>query len=84
MPYITCPDGKTYSRYDQSDYVKWCICNEKSLQQKKFNVCMADPKCRAEYEWKKASEPYFIWFCVVLIITFFVLFVRHLDQSTKK
>jgi hypothetical protein len=28
MPYITCPDGKTYSRYDQSPYVKWCICEE--------------------------------------------------------
>lgn len=25
MPYITCDDGKTYSRYNSSTYVKDCI-----------------------------------------------------------
>ena len=56
MPYITCPDGQTYSRYDQSKYVKWCICNEKEQQQKKFNECMKDPTCKKEHLQRKETS----------------------------
>ena len=56
MPYITCPDGKTYSRYNQSEYVKWCICNKKEQQQNKFNECMQDPTCKKEYLQKQETS----------------------------
>ena len=50
MPYIQCKDGKTYSRYDQSEYVKKCICEEKEAQVREFQECMQDPTCKKEYE----------------------------------
>ena len=53
MPYITCKDGKTYSRYDQSEYVKKCICEEKEAQEREFKECMQDPACKKDYENKQ-------------------------------
>jgi hypothetical protein len=68
MPYITCPDGKTYSRYDQSEYVKWCICNEKHVQEQKFNECMQDPKCKSDYD-SNINIFYSITFIFIILIT---------------
>ena len=50
MPYITCPDGQTYSRYDNSTYVKWCKCQEDSIYRAKHIACMNDPVCKAKQE----------------------------------
>lgn len=79
MPYVTCPDGKTYSRYDQSDYVKWCICNEKEQEQKKFQECMEDPICKKEYLHKQeVSKNILIYgggiMLTLLVIIFWKLF----------
>jgi len=53
MPYITCKNGRTYSRYDQSKYVKKCICEEREAQWREFRECMQDPACKKEYEHER-------------------------------
>lgn len=49
MPYINC-DGQTYSRYDQSTYVKDCIKAERKERQEAHTLCMATPECKAIQE----------------------------------
>ncbi len=44
MPYITC-DGKTYSRYDTSPYVKECIAKEEKYYHELRVKCDKDPDC---------------------------------------
>jgi hypothetical protein len=53
MPYITCPDGKTYSRYDTSPYVCDCIRKERAYYDSLNSVCLQDPKCVAERKLDK-------------------------------
>ena len=50
MPYITCPDGHTYSRYDNSPYVKWCKCDEIGRAQ--------DPNNLSYLHYSKAEREY--------------------------
>lgn len=77
MPYIQCPDGQTYSRYDQRKYVKWCICNKKEQQQKKFNECMQDPTCKKEYlQRRETSQNVIIYGGGLVTILIVVLFWR--------
>jgi len=83
MPYITCPDGKIYSRYDNSDYVKWCICNEKKEAQDKFNACMLDPKCKENYEYEKSIQPYLISASILIIFLLFLLMIHLFYKLTK-
>lgn len=45
MPYITCKDGNTYSRYDTSSYVKKCICEEEQYFKEQRVKCDNDPNC---------------------------------------
>jgi hypothetical protein len=81
MPYITCPDGKTHSRYDQSDYVKWCICDEKEQQQKKFNECMENPECKEEYLQKQEHGKYVSVACVVIFLFLLWLTLKVLTKQ---
>ena len=77
MPYITCPDGNTYSRYDQDPYVQDCICQEKEAQQKEYNECMADPHCKANRESTQAMA---IWIGGIV----FILIVFTLIKGIRK
>jgi uncharacterized membrane protein affecting hemolysin expression len=66
MPYITCQDGKTYSRYDNSTYVVECIRTEDSIAEAKFRECTLDPTClKRRQERIEASDNFAI--CLLLI-----------------
>jgi hypothetical protein len=74
MPYITCPDGKTYSRYDQSEYVQNCICEQEAAEKKEFQECMQDPTCKKEYEQHQQNMTTLTIVCLsVSIISFLIL-----------
>lgn len=84
MPYITCPDGNVYSRYDQSTYVKWCICEENKFndsinKQKeiKYNECSLNPECL-----EKRNQSEFLNISIVMII--FIIFLLLLYNAYKK
>lgn len=77
MPYITCPDGKTYSRGDNSPYVVTCIYNEKQQYLKKHATCMLDIKCKSDYIAHQEKMRYFIGFSVILIIVMFFLLFKQ-------
>lgn len=70
MPYITCPDGQTYSRYNQSEYVKWCICNEKRVNIEKHEACMKDPSCK---ESRDNSNKIIIGSSLIIIVGIIVV-----------
>ncbi len=75
MPYITCPNGRTYSRYDQSEYVKWCICQENEYYRQQHLKCMKDPECKAKYDSNQKFMKGFIGVsAAILLIGFFILF----------
>ena len=67
MPYITCPDGKTYSRYDDSPYVEWCKCEEKREKYKAEVACQKDPACLKEREDTQAGLLFAMIGCLILI-----------------
>lgn len=76
MPYIECPDGKTYSRYDNSPYVVWCIKHEDSVANARYLTCMQDPICKAEMDRINKIEKnvligMFLFFAILLIVMFF-------------
>jgi len=78
MPYIHCPDGRTYSRYSQTEYVKWCICNEREQSEKKFNECMQDPNCKKQHIDKQNIMIFGGFLTAILIgFTFWILLKRH-------
>lgn len=83
MPYITCPDGKTYSRYDQSEYVKKCMCEEKAEQEKKFQECMKDPKCKKEYEHQQFIAKSFLITGVSLITIMLLVLIVGMLKSLR-
>jgi len=78
MSYVTCPDGKIYSRYDQSKYVKWCICNEKKQQQKRVNECMQNPTCKNRREME---ENVIVYGSVFLIGLFAFLLYKLINKK---
>ncbi len=43
MPYITCNDGNTYSRYDSKPYVKQCIKEQREEFNNQNTSNMNDP-----------------------------------------
>jgi hypothetical protein len=73
MPYITCKDGKTYSKYDQSEYVKKCICEEDAYYKKKYTECMANPNCKKEYD-EKGYTMFGLIFVLILACIIFGVF----------
>jgi len=77
MPYIQCPDGQTYSRYDNSPYVVWCIHNEDSIANAKWTACLADPKCIGGYKHK---ENIAFTICLISIIIL-ILIIRLISIS---
>ena len=71
MPYITCPDGKTYSRYDSSKYVKTCIADQKAQQQAQQQACLQDTACAAKMETNKLVVIGFgvaFFLCIVVLM----------------
>jgi len=76
VPYITCKDGKTYSRYDQSEYVKKCICEENEAQEREFKECMQDPTCKKDYEHKQFVAKTFVGIGVTLFVVLIIFMVR--------
>lgn len=80
MPYITCPDGKTYSRYDTSPYVKWCIkCQEEQYRLEEIK-CMKDPQCRMEQENKNTIINGIAFSIGLILIFLFVITFRELKK----
>ena len=80
MPYISCPDGHTYSRYDNSTYVNWCKCQEDSIRLAQQQSCAKDPACRAEREHAKQVVDWSIGISLTLAIGIFI----YLYISVKK
>lgn len=82
MPYIKCPDGKTYSRYDQSDYAEWCICNEQAQRDKIFTECMEDPTCKKEYLHNQdVSKSIALFGSGIIVMLLIFIFYRTLKTS---
>ena len=76
MPYITCPDGNIYSRYDQSPYVIDCIRKEDSAINARNIACMKDPKC-VENMRQIQINAYKYTFCTIgIILVLCVIFLR--------
>jgi hypothetical protein len=55
MPYITCPNGKTYSRYSNENEAKECIANEKKHNQEILQACLETPSCKEKLEFDKIA-----------------------------
>ena len=72
MPYIKCPDGNTYSKYDRSEYVQWCICNEKENKAKELKACMEDPKCKEQYLEKQRTADIAILVMSSILVTLII------------
>ena len=79
MPYIKCPDGKTYSRYDNSEYVTWCKCNESrindsinKIRKLQYDKCTLDPNCL-----KKRNDSEFKENCIILIISIIFVYLFY-------
>ena len=72
MPYITCDDGHTYSRYDKSLYVKDCIQKENQRRDSLYRQCTLDPLCKHRREVAKNTFN----FCTIgLFFTFVIGFL---------
>ena len=79
MPYIKCPDGNIYSRYDNSEYVTWCKCNESrindsinTIRKLQYDKCTLDPNClekRNNLEFKEN--------CNLLIISIIIILLSY-------
>ena len=78
MLYITCLDGHEYFRYDNSPYVKWCICREDSIYNAQHLKCMRDPVCRAKWEQSQKNMTIMISLWVVCFVFLLVFFVYKL------
>ena len=76
MPYITCEDGETYSRYDNSPYVKKCIADQEAAHQKwrqeKKAWCAANP-VECEEERFEQNLPMFITLGVLLALVVLII-----------
>lgn len=68
MPYITCDDGRTYSRYDNTPYVCDCIKKERAFYDSLDRVCMQDPICRAKNENLKIGLEVVVGIIIALLI----------------
>lgn len=84
MPYITCPDGNTYSRYSTSKYVSWCKATEKKRRHDELVECLSDPKCKDEYNSRQQNTKDLLCIGVPIIITVFVVLVYLLYKSETK
>lgn len=84
MPYITCPDGKTYSRYDSNTEVKTCISNQKSAYQAKHAACMKDTICKENYDFNSnLALGISITFVIFTIILIFKLTSLDTNKTVK-
>lgn len=66
MPYITCSNGKTYSRYSADPYVRECISVQNTASSAARDKCLLDEECRGELNIIATG-------IVVLVIILFVL-----------
>ncbi len=81
MPYIKCKDGKIYSRYNQSSYVKKCILEEKQDRQKAFNSCMLDKTCKENYENEIKFGQYFVIVYIIFCVVFIIALLKELKKN---
>ncbi len=68
MPYIECPNGKTYSRYDNSPYVVWCIKHEDSMERANYLACTLDPVCKAKRDKRDQRDILIIKGLIILVV----------------
>jgi hypothetical protein len=78
MPYITCDDGHTYSRYDTSPYVCDCIKKERAYYDSLDRVCMQDPVCKAKNDNLKLGIEIVAGVVITLIIGFLIALCKDL------
>lgn len=83
MPYIKCPDGRTYSRYDQSEYVRWCIKCEKDQEDFQYRLCMSDPACRQQMEHKQHQFNLYFSGMAILMAIFFTFMLVTLFKLSR-
>lgn len=81
MPYIQCPDGNVYSRYDQSPYVVECIKNESHRSDSLFNACTQDPRCFAERQRQQHMVDIFMGTIFVLTLILGLLGIISIWKS---
>ena len=78
MPYITCPDGNTYSRYSSKPYVKQCIAEQK--QQEKIQACIESPACKELATFNGVFL--FSGFLLITLCLFFLFYKLFIDIET--
>jgi len=78
MPYITCPNGKTYSRYDQSPYVCDCIKKQEKYHDSLDAACLQDPKCIEKRQ--EAEKQEILLFLLLLIGLVAIVFVNYMRK----
>lgn len=84
MPYIQCKDGRTYSRYDNSQYVKDCIECERKEYQLKYDSCTQDPACYAERLKSRHDFQVEISLVLTMFFIFFIIFFIMIYKLIKK
>lgn len=84
MPYIQCPDGNTYSRYDTSEYVTWCKCNESrindsinKIRKLQYNKCTLDPNCLEKRNNLEFKENIIILIILIIFIYLFYKIIKY-------
>lgn len=81
MPYIQCPDGNIYSRYDNSPYVVECIAGEAKRNDSIYNACTLDPDCLKE---RQASHQRVSWvingICISMLLLIFLIFLKAKEK----
>lgn len=77
MPYITCKDGKTYSRYDASEYAQNCIALEKKETTIQTTACNRSQECIGA----QASEFVFIGFVGIILILITIMAYKFFKTS---
>lgn len=80
MPYITCPDSKTYSRYSSKPYVKQCIAEQKQKQQEKIQACLESPACKEQATFNGVFL--FSGFLLITLCLFFLFYKLFIDTET--
>lgn len=73
MPYITCKDGHTYSRYDISPYVKQCIKDEDQYYRQLEINCNKNPDC---VKSRQQTQSCLLFLFTISLITIFFLLYR--------
>lgn len=84
MPYITCKDGKTYSRYDQSPYVKQCICEEQKFYTEEKAKCDLDPECVKKRESQYDSIIFTLIFILIIIGVLLFTLIKDITNESER